>query len=382
MIHDSFSKRLEQLQSTLPSSAAYLLSHPSEIAYFTGFGFLVPEEREALLVVTKKKSFLIHTSFSPLPVNPAVTFLARCHPLYLYDHFQKIIRQTHISELFLDYESLFVSEYLTLKKLQNLTLKEIPKEVIWDIRMVKDAFEIESIYSASQLSAQSFQKLRKKLKKGMTEIQVSDMLEDIMRAFGSPKPAFPTIVAFGEHTAIPHHQPTNKKLENEMAVLIDFGATQKGYRSDMTRTFWFGKKPDTEFHTIESIVHTAYQTSFEKLEEFFTAEAITLLPKEQPKKSSQKPLEQTNLQTLIAKDLDTAARDSITLAGYGEKFTHTTGHGLGLEIHEQPSVSWANETPLKTGMVITIEPGIYLSGKFGYRYENTVVLKESRVSLL
>ena len=143
----------------------------------------------------------------------------------------------------------------------------------------------------------------------------------------------------------------------------------------MTRSFWFGKNPDEEFVKIESVVKKAYQKTIEKLETQFEVEEMTVLEGKSENNSHnfKKGVAKKNTD-LSAKNIDTTARTYITQAGYGKNFNHTTGHGLGLEIHEQPSLSWANETQLKSGMVITVEPGIYILGKFGYRYENTVLI--------
>ena len=136
-----------------------------------------------------------------------------------------------------------------------------------------------------------------------------------------------------------------------MPILIDLGATVNGYHGDMSRTVWFGKKPSPEFLKVEEVVKAAYQ------------EAVSALKNRQG-------------QQILAKDLDQAARGVITQAGYGKNFIHTTGHGLGLDIHENLSLNWNNEQPILPQMVITIEPGIYLEGKFGYRYENMVVVND------
>ena len=117
----------------------------------------------------------------------------------------------------------------------------------------------------------------------------------------------------------------------------------------MTRSFWFGDKPTQEYLKVKKTVHQAYQAALAKLTQPLTNQ-------------------------LQAKDLDQAARSVISLAGYGPKFIHTTGHGLGLDIHEPPSLNWRNDQEIKPGMVITLEPGIYLNGRFGCRHENTILV--------
>ena len=134
----------------------------------------------------------------------------------------------------------------------------------------------------------------------------------------------------------------------------------------MTRTIWFGKQPSQEFISVEAAVKTAYQKAVAVCQEFVdTVETMA-------------GSNSTTAQTTVA-DVDKAARASLDTAGYGKNFIHTTGHGLGIEIHEQPSVYRTNPTPLKLHMAITIEPGVYLPEKFGYRHENTVLLQAKKV---
>src|SRR6185369_4782244 len=135
------------------------------------------------------------------------------------------------------------------------------------------------------------------------------------RQLGAEGPAFPTIVAFGAHATLPHHQPGATKLTSETSVLIDCGASVEGYNSDITRTVWFGKKTTPDYLKVKDIVDRAYQIGIECLQ-------------------------QRDLQnkTLTAKDIDVAVRGFISDAGYGNEYIHTTGHGIGLEVHEPPSV--------------------------------------------
>ncbi len=351
----SDNQRLTHLQAHLKPNQALLLTDASDIHYFSQFSFLVPEEREGFLFLTPSAVYLLHASFSPVPDNDQLTFLSGINPGQLQTHLQQLIADTQIAELLVDKTKLFAHEYDVLLKIDGLTLKHVDRNLIWNIRMVKDDREIEAIRQAGKIADQALAKLRPQIKAGMTEKQIGLQLELEMMALGSERPAFPTIVAFNDHAALPHHQPTPTPLEPESGILIDFGATYHGYRSDMTRSFWFGSRPDPLFSQLQTITHQAYDAAIKALESPRTAPS----------------------QPLTAALIDTTARSLITQAGFGDQFIHTTGHGVGLDIHEQPSLNWSNDLDIKPGMVITIEPGIYIADQFGYRHENTVAITDS-----
>jgi Xaa-Pro aminopeptidase len=348
------------LQAKLTAHQVLLLSKPTDIRYYTQFEFLVPEEREAFAVITAKASYLIYGAFSPLPKSTEDLILKTgCATPQLVEHLQAIIAAEHIAgpELMFDPTDLHVEEY---QALMPITTQLVPFEatLTWQQRLYKDDTELTNLKHAGQIANQAYERVQSQLQPGISEQAVRQLLDRTMEDLGSERPAFPTIVAFGAHGALPHHQPDKQMvLAPEMPVLLDFGATFAGYRSDMTRSFWFGRQPTKTFLAIEKLVHQAYQAAFDRL------------------------CQHAALPTL-ARDIDTAARTAITEAGYGKNFIHTTGHGVGLEIHEPPSISWRNEQVIKPGMILTIEPGIYLEGEFGYRYENTVITTAKSTEIL
>lgn len=350
------SQRIAKLQAQLAPHQAVLLSQATDVTYFTRFQILVPEEREALVLVTPESAFLFHGRFCPVTNEPGITNVVASYPGQVADQIAHVRQNTPFSTLAIDKSSLFVDEYEALTRNSEVSLTELDRNWVWAIRALKDKTEIAAITQASQIAHQSWLATRKKITLGLSEEAVRDMLESELKERGSQRPAFPTIVAFGDHTALPHHQPTNRKLTTNTPILIDFGATVDGYRSDMTRTWWYGEEPAPEFTKVEGVIHDAYD------------DALATLAPDRPRPT--------------AKDIDTAARQRIIQAGYGEYFIHTTGHGVGLDIHEQPSLNFRNHTPIEPAMVITIEPGIYLDGQFGYRYENTVLITKSGASEL
>lgn len=351
-----FIHRIQQLQQLIGPKQAWLLSNSFDITYFSGFRTLVQEEREAFLLITHTQAHLFHVAFSPFtaPKLPEQKSLKQFSVLVgqpltqLTTTLQNLVTANALTSLLLDTDHLSVTEYQSLQQIQPLQLLSLDRQAIWQQRFVKDAAELKSMTLAGKIAARAMSKVIKTLRVGMTEFEVRNLIEMSLFEFGSEQIAFPTIVAFGNHSALPHHQPGTAKLKPEMSVLLDFGATVKAYRSDMTRTIWFGQRPPELFNHIEKVVHQAYQAA-----------------------KSQLRLRKSDV---TARDIDSAARELITAAGYGAEFIHTTGHGIGLDIHENLSLSYRNETILTPGMVITIEPGIYLPGKFGYRYENTVAI--------
>jgi Xaa-Pro aminopeptidase len=348
----AYQQRLQRFQQHLTPSETALISKANDIFYFTGFPWLTPEDREAYLLVTTNQATLFHHSFSPVQ---AKSWLKTIPQAQLKTVAEQLSDQS-VKKLFIDEQTLTVAEYQQLRQLTNCQLANLNQQWLWELRTIKDKEEIKIMKQAGQIASQVFKEVKKLLKPGMTEQEIANKIISLMLENQAEKPAFPIIVAFGKGSALPHYQPRDIKLKPATPILIDLGAKFNGYNSDMTRSFWFGKQPAEEFGQIEKIVKTAYQKTLNFL--------------------------QDHNNQLTVKDLDDVARNHITNQGFGEQFIHTTGHGLGIEIHEPPSLSWKNDQPIKPGMVITIEPGIYLPGKFGYRHENTVLVTKNSAEVL
>nr|WP_255744048.1 Xaa-Pro peptidase family protein [Aliiroseovarius sediminis] len=219
------------------------------------------------------------------------------------------------------------------------------------LRQIKDDAEYEALRASARLNDDAAMAGFAALAEGVSERDVQAAIHAHYKANGAT-PEF-TIVGFGHNGAYPHHHTGDTKLEPEMAVLIDTGCRLNGAPSDMTRCGWFGEKPSTEFLKVAGIVERAVQAALE----------------------ASRP-------GAIASDIDRAARDTITAAGYGEKFLHRTGHGLGVDIHEPPYISASGSTKMRAGNVFSIEPGIYLDGEFGVRLEDIVILREDGPEIL
>lgn len=215
------------------------------------------------------------------------------------------------------------------------------------IRIVKDNKELEYLLHAANIADQAFNQLLKEIKPGVTERDLAARLEYYMRVLGSEKVSFDTIVASGERSALPHGMATDKVIEVGDFVTFDFGAVFNGYHSDMTRTVVVGLASPWQ-KEIYSIVEDAQRKGMKAAKVGMTG-----------------------------KELDAVVRDVIERCGYGDKYIHGTGHGVGLEIHELPNVNKRGDIALEAGMVFSIEPGIYIPGKGGVRIEDTVVLTEN-----
>ncbi len=235
--------------------------------------------------------------------------------------------------------------FANYEKLTKLKGELVPlSNPLLTIREVKEPGEIEFLRAAAALGSKGYDFVVSLLSEGVTEEELAIELELFWRKAGGERVAFAPHVAFGENSAYPHHHAGKRPLKQGDLVLIDIGVVLNHYNSDMTRVVFFGE-PDPELQKIFHIVHQAQL----------------------------KALEICKPGTLIA-DLDQAARSHIASKGYGEFFLHSLGHGVGLDIHEAPGIRKNGEGILKEGMVITIEPGIYLSGTGGVRLEDTVVV--------
>lgn len=248
------------------------------------------------------------------------------------------------------------SETMTVKLLNSYKhfLKEVDidesdslSNAINRLRTVKDDSEIDCIRKAQEIAEKSLDELIPFIHEGRTEREVAMELNRLMFANGAEDLSFETIVLSGSNTSMPHGVPSDKKICNGEFVLMDFGAVWNGYHSDMTRTICVGE-PSDEMKKVYNIVLEAQTKAIE-----YAKAGIT------------------------GKELDKVARDIIKKAGYGDCFGHSLGHGVGMEIHEKPNASPNSDVIFEKNSIVTVEPGIYIAGKFGVRIEDFVILTEN-----
>ena len=211
-------------------------------------------------------------------------------------------------------------------------------------RRRKGGVEVAAIRRAILVAEQALEAVLAWIKPGLTELEVAGRLELEMKTRGSSQPAFSTIVACGPRTSMPHVQPTHHRLRAGQPVLFDWGATVAGYSSDLTRVIFLGSIS----RSLRELYQTVWQASRAAMAEVRPGVA--------------------------ARKVDSAAREVISQAGWGKYFGHGLGHGIGLDVHENPVISAQSRDILKEGMVFTIEPGIYLPGRGGIRIENDVLV--------
>lgn len=241
------------------------------------------------------------------------------------------------------------AEYLSLQETGAEFIDATP--VFEKAMSVKNTWELENIAKACEIAEDAFLSLLPEIKEGMTEQQVAGLLEYKMRNFSAQGLSFETIVAFGAHASVPHHETGETTLKFGAEILIDFGCRVNGYCSDITRTFLFGDDgKHEEFKKAYQAVLTAHELVKEKL-----------------------------VAGMTGKEGDAIAREYLLSQGYGELFTHSLGHGIGLNVHEYPYVSPRGEAPLIDGMVFSDEPGVYKAGEYGIRIEDTITLKDGKV---
>lgn len=263
----------------------------------------------------------------------------------IYDEVATIVENTDIEKLGFEEDDITFATYKTIN--EKIAADLVPVSgVVETLREVKSEAEIEIIQQAVDIAEKGYDYILGFVKPGMTEIEVANELDFYMRKHGSTGVSFDTIVASGTRSAMPHGVASNKEIEEGDMVTIDFGCYYKGYASDMTRTFAVGE-PDDELKKIYNIVFEANKRVTDAVKAGMTGAQA-----------------------------DAIARDYIKEQGYGEAFGHTTGHGLGLEVHEGPAVSYRNDKKLVKNNVITNEPGIYIQGLGGVRIEDDLVVKE------
>ncbi|MEW6184144.1 MAG: aminopeptidase P family protein [Thermodesulfobacteriota bacterium] len=225
-------------------------------------------------------------------------------------------------------------------------------QLVEEIRAQKDPGELKSIRCSLDITEKVFQKVFKSLRPGKTEKEISWMIKSLIHQFGGEDIAFEPIVAAGPNAALPHAEPTDREIRKGEPVLFDFGSKWRGYCSDLSRTVILGR-PSDRFKEVYALVRKAQVAAEKGMRAGMTTAAA-----------------------------DALARSEIEKGGYGPYFKHSLGHGVGLATHEPPSLSPVRPEPLKTGMVVTIEPGIYLPGWGGVRLENMAVIQEKKAKVL
>lgn len=335
--------------------AALLITNPTNIRYLTGFIGVAPDEREAFVLQTRKQTYLLTNSLylEQAASLPDVT-LVQISREYPISQALADLTDTHaIRKLECEEDNLTVAEFTKLK--QALThVRLVPvKNRIETLRMIKRNDEIAHIRAAAQLTDACFTHLLTVIKPGVTEGAIARAIETFFRDHDAEN-AFSPIVAFDAHASMPHYNTPRQgvTLSANATVLLDFGARVNGYCADMTRVVCVGI-PNKEWRAAYEAVRSANET------------ALTLLRNGERNGAT----------------LDAAAREVIAEAGF-PVYPHSLGHAVGLAIHEAPRLTVSHAESLLPGMVVTVEPGIYVEGSYGIRIEDLVLLKDDAIDVL
>lgn len=320
---------------------ALLVTNLYNLRYLTNF----TGSTGLALITADKAYFVTDFRYTEQAAEEAIDFEIVKNEGLIYKEVARLVEQDQIRKLGFEETDISYAVYKQLEELIETELVAV-SGIVEKIREVKSEEEIAIIRKAVEITEKAYDYILGFVKVGVTEIEIANELDFYMRNLGATGVSFDTIVASGFRSAMPHGVASNKKIEKGDMVTIDFGCLYNGYVSDMTRTFAVGD-PGEEMKKIYEIVYRANKKVTEAAKAGVTGA-----------------------------ELDAIARDYITEQGYGEQFGHTTGHGIGLEVHEGPSISYRNEEPLVENNIITNEPGIYIPGLGGVRIEDDLVIKE------
>ena len=342
-----FKARQQKLRGHLATTRfdGLLVSHLPNIRYLCGFtgsaGLLLVEESGSIFITDVRYDTQAHEE-----VKAAKVIIARKSPLLaLGELLAKWRKRSRGWTIGLEEEHLTIAEKKRLAKARpaGVRLKDAPS-MIERFRMVKDEDELGRIREAVALGAKIYERALETLRPGAKEVEVAAEMELAARRGGAEEMSFPTIIASGARSALPHGRASGQAIPSGAFVVCDFGVILSGYCSDQTRTVWIGDVPESARQAYEA-VREAQQAAIDAV----------------------RP-------GIAVGEVDAAARKVLRKAGLGRYFTHSTGHGVGLEIHEGPRVADGQRELLQPGMVITIEPGVYFPGKWGVRIEDMVAV--------
>ncbi|CAN5188979.1 Xaa-Pro peptidase family protein [soil metagenome] len=332
---------------------AILFSSAPNILYLTNYAGFSETERDAYTLLLENKCYLFTNPLYAQEIKQKTTdfrIIEHDAKRPFIKNLADIVEKEGLSTIGFENDNLTVAEYLRLT--ENISSHFISVDLT-KLRIYKNDTEIENIKKACQIADEALANIKSKVKPGVTELDIALEFELTVRKFGGVL-SFPTIVAFGKNAAIPHHHTDQTKLKINDVVLIDCGVKINNYCSDITRTFFIGKP------TLEQ--KKAYQTTFDAQQK--AVKYISML------------LEQKK--EINAAEVDDVAREHITQNGF-PSIPHSLGHGIGIQVHEAPPLSPTSKNTLEEGMVFSIEPGIYLTNKFGIRIEDLYAIQNNKL---
>lgn len=326
---------------------AALIVTPENRRYFTDF-----PSSDGILVVTREGSIFFTDSRYIEAAEKTVKCCDVAEGKRVYEQIRDYLKARNVKNIAVEQSGITLAQFENLRNNENLKDFEIIGDNSLDnaislLRLVKTTHEVEKIKSAQQIAENAFLHILNFIKVGRTEKEIQLELDFFMLKNGADALSFDTIAVSGVNSSMPHGVPSGKMIEKGDFITMDFGAVVDGYHSDMTRTVAVGYVTDEQ--------REIYQTVLSAQEN-----ALSVLKA-----------------GVSCADADKAARDIIASKGYGDYFGHGTGHGVGIEIHEKPNLSPRSVAVLQKGNIVTVEPGIYLPGKFGVRIEDMAFITEN-----
>ena len=339
-------ERISNLRGFLPDEkSAFLIKSDVNRLYYSGFrssaGFVLITNSSATLLVDFRY-FEAATKIVDKGINVVCYKKA-------FESINGILKNENIIKVYIENDFITLSDFSAMNENLRVDIADdfdLSKTILLQ-RSIKSDIEIEKIVIAQKIAEKSFLEVLNFVNEGVSEREIAVKLEYLMKKYGAEKVAFDLIVVSGANSSLPHGVPSDKLIQKGEFITFDIGAVYDGYHSDMTRTVALSYATE-EMKQIYDIVLNAH-------------------------KEAEKAICAGN----SCADVDNAARDYITSKGYGEYFGHSTGHGVGLDIHENPTVYKTNTETLKSGMIITNEPGIYLPDKFGVRIEDMFLVQDN-----
>lgn len=338
--------KFEKLFSVMPEGIdAAIITDDVNRRYFTGM-----KSSAGTVLVFRDKAYLIidfrYIEKASKTVKGAEVVLQG----KLFDQINELLTKHSAKTVAIEADTMTVSTLEGFK--ERITSAEVVSsralsEAISKLRIVKSQDEIDKIIKAQRIAEAAFEDVLNFIKPGVTEREIGLHLDFYMLKHGAEAVSFDTIALTGANTSLPHGVPGDTVVKNQSFVLMDYGATYDGYHSDMTRTVCVGNPTDKMIEVYNTVLKA-------QLDSMAAIKA-----------------------GVVGSDIDKIARDIITNAGYGDKFGHSLGHGVGLEIHEAPNAAPSSKHIFEENMIVTVEPGIYLPDEFGVRIEDFVIVKEN-----
>ena len=335
--------KLQRLRQLLAEKEveALLITNPYNRRYMTGFtgsaGIAIVSQDDAV--------FITDFRYTEQAAEQVKDFRIVQHTKTIFEEAGAQLKEMNIQTLGFEKDNL---TYGLMELYDSQTdAKLVPVSgLVEQLRIIKTDEELVILQQAADIADKTYEYICTKIRAGVTELEIANEMEFYMRKLGATQSSFDTIVASGVRGALPHGVASNKVIEEGDMITLDFGALYNGYISDMTRTVAVGE-PSEQMKEIYQIVLDSQLLGVEKIGPNMTG-----------------------------KEADAIVRDYITEKGYGEQFGHSTGHGIGLEVHENPSLSFRSDTVLVPNMCVTVEPGIYVPNVGGVRIEDDLVITE------